>query len=193
MTNSGSCVSSRVNGWSASRDRACCRSSRIPVLWRGVRQRAACRRPTSGRPVRMIPPGVPNPRAMFSGGQCLLTIVGSIPKDFSRVRPACSTRSSAAARLARIKQAGAAPAVGISTGEWMTLGFLTEDGPHPEFAELYVTTEMPTTAYLSTTHGAERPGRDRRAPVRVGEQAQSADDVDGRRGDRQAAVDLPAT
>ena len=36
-------------------------------------------------------------------------------------------------------QAGwrAARAVGIPTGGWMPLGFLTEDSPRPEFADLY--------------------------------------------------------
>ena len=46
-------------------------------------------------------------------------------------------------------QAGwrAAGACGIPTGGWMPKGFLTEDGPRPEFATLYDAREIPTTAY----------------------------------------------
>jgi Circularly permutated YpsA SLOG family len=46
-------------------------------------------------------------------------------------------------------QAGwrAAKACGIPTGGWMPKGFLTEDGPCPEFAELYGATELPTAYY----------------------------------------------
>jgi hypothetical protein len=41
-------------------------------------------------------------------------------------------------------QAGwrAAKAAGIPTGGWMPKGFLTEDGPRPEFAELYGAKEL---------------------------------------------------
>src|SRR4051812_3797633 len=53
-------------------------------------------------------------------------------------------------------QAGwrAAKAAGIATGGWMPRGFLTEDGPRPEFAERYGATEadaddFPTTAGLN--------------------------------------------
>jgi len=38
----------------------------------------------------------------------------------------------------------AARAFGIPTGGWMPEGFLTEDGPHPEFAQRSGATEMPT-------------------------------------------------
>jgi hypothetical protein len=31
----------------------------------------------------------------------------------------------------------AAKAAGLETGGWMPRGWLSEDGPHPEFAELY--------------------------------------------------------
>jgi Circularly permutated YpsA SLOG family len=43
-------------------------------------------------------------------------------------------------------QAGwrAAKAFGVPTGGWMPKGFLTEDGPHPEFAEQYGAAELPT-------------------------------------------------
>jgi hypothetical protein len=43
-------------------------------------------------------------------------------------------------------QAGwrAAQAFGVPTGGWMPNGFLTEDGPHPEFAAGYGAAEMPT-------------------------------------------------
>jgi hypothetical protein len=50
-------------------------------------------------------------------------------------------------------QAGwrAAEACGIATGGWMPAGFLTEDGPRPEFAELYGALEMPTDSYPERT------------------------------------------
>jgi hypothetical protein len=43
-------------------------------------------------------------------------------------------------------QAGwrAARAFGLSSGGWMPRGFLTEEGPRLEFAELYAAEEMPT-------------------------------------------------
>lgn len=46
-------------------------------------------------------------------------------------------------------QAGwrAAKAAGIPTGGFMPRGFKTEDGPRPEFAELYGAKEMPTADY----------------------------------------------
>jgi hypothetical protein len=97
---------------------------------------AASRRPTSGRPVRMMTQGVPTPRAGFSGGQCLVIVLSSTQEDLSRERPACWTRLSAeAARLGPIQQPGAARAVGIATGERMPLEFLTEKGSHTQFAE----------------------------------------------------------
>ena len=45
----------------------------------------------------------------------------------------------------------AAKVCGIPTGGWMPLGFLTEDGPRPEFAGLYGATEMLTDDYPSRT------------------------------------------
>jgi hypothetical protein len=50
-------------------------------------------------------------------------------------------------------QAGwrAAKAAGIPTGGWMPLGFLTEDGPRPEFAGLYGAEECPTADYPART------------------------------------------
>jgi Circularly permutated YpsA SLOG family len=46
-------------------------------------------------------------------------------------------------------QAGwrAAKAAGLETGGWMPLGFLTEEGPRPEFAELYGARETRTDHY----------------------------------------------
>jgi hypothetical protein len=38
----------------------------------------------------------------------------------------------------------AAKAFGVPTGGWMPKGFLTEDGPHPEFAEQFGAAELPT-------------------------------------------------
>jgi hypothetical protein len=40
---------------------------------------------------------------------------------------------------------------GLPTGGWMPKGFLTEDGPRPEFAELYGAQEMPTDSYRART------------------------------------------
>lgn len=50
-------------------------------------------------------------------------------------------------------QAGwrAAKAAGITTGGWMPKGFLTEDGPRPEFAELYGAAEHPSPKYPPRT------------------------------------------
>lgn len=50
-------------------------------------------------------------------------------------------------------QAGwrAAKAAGIPTGGWMPKGFLTEDGPRPEFAELYGVKEHPVPNYNERT------------------------------------------
>jgi hypothetical protein len=45
----------------------------------------------------------------------------------------------------------AAKAAGIPTGGWMPLGFLTEDGPRPEFAELYGAREHPSPEYPPRT------------------------------------------
>jgi Circularly permutated YpsA SLOG family len=45
----------------------------------------------------------------------------------------------------------AAKAHAITAGGWMPKGFLTEDGPRPEFAELYGAIEMPTDSYRPRT------------------------------------------
>lgn len=45
----------------------------------------------------------------------------------------------------------AAKAFGIPLGGWMPKGFLTEEGPRPEFAELYGAVEMPTERYAART------------------------------------------
>ena len=38
----------------------------------------------------------------------------------------------------------AAASFGIATGGWVHRGFLTDDGPHPEFAEQYGAAELPS-------------------------------------------------
>lgn len=50
-------------------------------------------------------------------------------------------------------QAGlrAARALGIETGGWMPKGFLTENGKHPEFAELYGMVEHSSARYAPRT------------------------------------------
>jgi hypothetical protein len=50
-------------------------------------------------------------------------------------------------------QAGwrAARAFGIAAGGWMPKGFLTEDGPHPEFASQFGAAEMPTVKDTAPT------------------------------------------
>lgn len=50
-------------------------------------------------------------------------------------------------------QAGwrAAKAIGIATGGWMPRGFLTEDGPRPEFADLYGALEHLSPTYPPRT------------------------------------------
>lgn len=45
----------------------------------------------------------------------------------------------------------AAAAVGLPTGGWMPRGFLTLDGPRPEFAELYGAREHATERYPGRT------------------------------------------
>jgi Circularly permutated YpsA SLOG family len=45
----------------------------------------------------------------------------------------------------------AAVAAGIPTGGWMPLGFLTEDGPRPEFAALYGAVETASATYPPRT------------------------------------------
>ena len=49
------------------------------------------------------------------------------------------------------EQAGwrAAKRYGVRTGGWMPRGFLTEDGPRPEFAESYAAAEMPTDSAVA--------------------------------------------
>ena len=56
------------------------------------------------------------------------------------------------------EQAGwrAAEAIGVPTGGWMSKGFLTEEGPRPEFAEDTVRAEVPTDSSCSSNR-AERP------------------------------------
>lgn len=39
----------------------------------------------------------------------------------------------------------------IATGGWMPQGFLTEDGPRPDLAELFGAAEMPSPAYRART------------------------------------------
>lgn len=55
-------------------------------------------------------------------------------------------------------QAGwrAAKACGIPTGGWMPLGFLTEDGPRPEFAEMYGAAELGSAEYPARTRANVR-------------------------------------
>jgi hypothetical protein len=50
-------------------------------------------------------------------------------------------------------QAGwrAAKAAGLPTGGWMPKEFLTEDGPRPEFAELYGAAELDSEDYVRRT------------------------------------------
>ena len=43
----------------------------------------------------------------------------------------------------------AAAAFGVPTGGWMPNGFLTDDGPHPEFAEQYGAAELPADSELA--------------------------------------------
>jgi hypothetical protein len=55
-------------------------------------------------------------------------------------------------------QAGwrAAKAVGLPTGGWMPKGFLTEDGPRPEFAGLYGAVELDSAEYPPRTRANAR-------------------------------------
>jgi hypothetical protein len=57
-----------------------------------------------------------------------------------------------------VDQAGwrAAKACGIPTGGWMTRGFLTEDGPRPEFAELFGAAELASLNYPIRTRANAR-------------------------------------
>jgi hypothetical protein len=45
----------------------------------------------------------------------------------------------------------AAKACGIPTGGWMPKGYLTEDGPRPEYERLYGMLALPTTEYTKRT------------------------------------------
>jgi hypothetical protein len=45
----------------------------------------------------------------------------------------------------------AAKTFGVSSGGWMPTGFLTEDGPHPEFADQYGAAELPTDSVPDRT------------------------------------------
>ncbi len=45
----------------------------------------------------------------------------------------------------------AATALGIPTGGWVPKGFLTEDGPHAEFAEQYGAAELPSDSERART------------------------------------------
>ena len=45
----------------------------------------------------------------------------------------------------------AAKAYGITTGGAMPKGFLTEDGPRPDYAELYGAVELPPASYPERT------------------------------------------
>ncbi len=60
----------------------------------------------------------------------------------------------------------AARAFGIPTGGWMAGGFLTEDGPHPEFAQWYGATESPAESGVDRT---EQNVRDSDATLWFGE------------------------
>ena len=46
-----------------------------------------------------------------------------------------------------------AQAYGIPRGGAMPLGFVTEDGPRPDYAELYGAVELPTPSYPERTRG----------------------------------------
>jgi hypothetical protein len=50
----------------------------------------------------------------------------------------------------------AARALGIATGGWMTRGFQTEDGPRPEFAQLYGAVELGSVNYPARTRANAR-------------------------------------
>jgi len=50
----------------------------------------------------------------------------------------------------------AARAHGIATGGAMPLGYLTEDGPRPDYAELYGAVELPTDSYKERTRANVR-------------------------------------
>lgn len=50
----------------------------------------------------------------------------------------------------------AAKSLGLATGGWMPRGWLTEDGPRPEFAELYGMTECEKPGYPARTRANVR-------------------------------------
>lgn len=45
----------------------------------------------------------------------------------------------------------AAETCGVSTGGWMPNGFLTDDGPHPEFAQRYAAADLPAESDSTQT------------------------------------------
>lgn len=53
----------------------------------------------------------------------------------------------------------AARRYGIPTDGWMPAGYLTEDGPRPEYRELYDAREMPTASYPARTEANGRLAR----------------------------------
>ena len=57
-----------------------------------------------------------------------------------------------------VDQAGAraARSAGLATGGWMPQGWLTEDGPRPEFAALYGARELPGAGYPERTRANAR-------------------------------------
>jgi hypothetical protein len=53
----------------------------------------------------------------------------------------------------------AAKAAGLETGGWMPKGWLTEEGSHPEYAELYGLEQLQTKGYPARTHENVRRSR----------------------------------
>jgi hypothetical protein len=82
-------------------------------------------------------------------------------------------------------QAGwrAARAFGITTGGAMPKGFLTEEGPRPEFAELYRAVVLPTASY---PHRTERNVRDSDGTLWFGDPATPGGRPRSRRAARSA-------
>jgi hypothetical protein len=64
----------------------------------------------------------------------------------SKIRVTCMLERIVTGGQTGADQAGwrVARACGVPTGGWMPQGFLTEEGPRPEFAQLYGAREMPT-------------------------------------------------
>jgi hypothetical protein len=65
----------------------------------------------------------------------------------------------------------AAKAFGVPTGGWMPKGFLTEDGPRPEFAQQFGAAEMPTECH---TRGTEQNVQNSDATLWLGETTTSS-------------------